>query len=259
MRSSRKILEEKIPEGTIVVRKWLLDKTSLDVHSIDNLVKSEQLRVLKNGIYTRGNLKISWQSVVHVLQNMLNTDCLVGGLSALELKGFSHYIPQSKKTIIHLYGNDKLPAWINVISDDFSFVHHSRRGFFTSMDVKESENYSTNLTWKEGMKNIKISILERACLEMLNEVPAKISFEHADQLMQSMTSLSPRILQRLLEVCTNVKVKRLLLYFGKRHNYLWFIKLDQSKINIGSGNRMIIKEGILDKDYKITVPKYLDN
>lgn len=90
---------------------------------------------------------------------------------------------------------------------------------------------------------------------MLNEVPNKISLEHADQLIQGMTLLSPRTLQKLLEACTNVKVKRLFLWFGSRHNYTWFSKLNTDNINLGSGNRVIIKGGELDKTYKITVPK----
>lgn len=90
---------------------------------------------------------------------------------------------------------------------------------------------------------------------MLNEVPDKISFEHADQLIQGMTTLSPRTLQKLLEQCTNVKVKRLFLWFGSQHNYAWYSKLKRENINLGSGNRMIVKGGELNKTYKITVPK----
>ncbi len=90
---------------------------------------------------------------------------------------------------------------------------------------------------------------------MLNEVPAKISLEHADQLIQGMTSLSPRTVQALLEACTNVKVKRLFLWFASKHNYTWFSKLNTERISLGSGNRAIVKGGELDKTYKITVPK----
>lgn len=105
------------------------------------------------------------------------------------------------------------------------------------------------------MGELKISCPERACLEMLNEVPNKISLEHADQLIQGMTSLSPRTLQKLLEVCTNVKVKRLFLWLASRHNYTWFSKLNTDNLDLGSGNRVIVKGGELDKTYKITVPK----
>jgi hypothetical protein len=69
--------------------------------------------------------------------------------------------------------------------------------------------------------------------------------------------LSPRNLQKLLEECKNVKVKRLFLWFADRHKYIWLSKLEIERINLGSGNRMIAKGGKLDNKYKITVPEWL--
>lgn len=251
----RKLLEQMMPESTIVTRNWLVEQASLDKHAIDNLVKSEQLKSLWKGLYTRGKVQFSWQSVVYTLQIVMNTDYVVGGLTALEQKGFSHYIPASKKEIIHLYGNDKLPLWTNELSENITFVRHTRNELFSGMNKEASDKYTSSVFWKDGMDELKISCPEKACLEMLNEVPAKISLEHADQLIQGMTSLSPRTVQALLEACTNVKVKRLFLWFGSRHNYTWFSKLNTERINLGSGNRAIVKGGELDKTYKITVPK----
>lgn len=251
----RRLLEQIMPESMIVTRNWLIEKASLDKHAIDNLVKSEQLKSLWKGLYTRGNVQLSWQTMVYTLQTVMKTDYVVGGVSALELKGFSHYLPVAKKDTIHLYGNDKLPIWTNKLSENIAFVRHTRNELFSGMEREISGKYTSSVYWKEGFKDLIISCPERACLEMLNDVPRKISFEHADQLIQGMTSLSPRTLQCLLEACTNVKVKRLFLWFASRHNYTWFSKLDTEHISLGSGNRVIAKQGTLDKKYKITVPK----
>lgn len=35
---------------------------------------------------------LTWEGVVCCLQNVLKTDLSVGGLTALELKGYSHYV-----------------------------------------------------------------------------------------------------------------------------------------------------------------------
>ena len=51
---------------------------------------------------------------------------------------------------------------------------------------------------------VKLSCAEKDCLEMLMSVPKSISFEHAGELMQGMTSLSPKKLIVLLHVCRNV-------------------------------------------------------
>lgn len=251
----RKLLEQMMPESMIVTRSWLVEQASLDKHAIDNLVKSEQLKSLWRGLYTRGKIQLSWQSMVYTLQIVMKTDFVIGGLTALEQKGFSHYLPNAKKETVHLYGNDKFPLWLNELSEDITFVRHTRNGLFSDMESKMSEQYTSSFFWKDGMKELSVSCPERACLEMLNEVPQKISFEHADQLIQGMTTLSPRILQKLLEACTSVKVKRLFLWFGSRHNYTWFSKLNIDSIDLGSGNRVIVKGGELDKTYKITVPK----
>ncbi len=73
-----------------------------------------------------------------------------------------------------------------------------------------------------------------------------------------LSSLSPRRLQRLLKACTNVKVKRLFLFFADRHQHAWLKHLDKDAVDIGSGKRVLVKGGKLDKRYHITVPGDLD-
>jgi hypothetical protein len=75
--------------------------------------------------------------------------------------------------------------------------------------------------------------------------------------MQGLTTLSPRNLQKALESCKNVKVKRLFFWFADRQNYVWLDKINRENITLGSGNRMIIQGGKLDNKYKITVPEWL--
>src|SRR5690606_34142308 len=171
----RKLLEELVPEGFIVSRKWLKQETDLSNHAIDNLVKSEQLKLLWKGLYTRGIIPPNWQSAVYTLQHILQTDFIIGGLFALELKGFSHYLPNSKKVKIHLYGNDKLPVWVNEIVKNVVFVKHTRTSLFAEMDKNLSEKYSTSMSWKDNTGELKISTPERACLEILDLVPNNIS------------------------------------------------------------------------------------
>ena len=73
--------------------------------------------------------------------------------------------------------------------------------------------------------------------------------------MQGLTSLSQRALQQLLELCHNFKVRRLFFWFAERLNYTWLSRIDRSKIELGSGNRVIAKGGKLNKKYLITVPE----
>ena len=100
-----------------------------------------------------------------------------------------------------------------------------------------------------------ISSPASAMLEVLFDVPEKISFEHADQLIQGLTTLSPRRVQSVLESCKNVKAKRLFLWLAERNNHAWFKRLDLGKIDLGTGHRSITKGGKFDSKYKITVPE----
>lgn len=250
----RELLEKSFPEGVAVSRMWL-NELDLSNHAIDNLVKSKYLKPIQRGIYVRGYAKLSWQSVVYTLQYILKKDFIVGGLSALELQGFSHYIPFSEQKEIHLYGDDILPNWVNKVSDTFQFIRYPSKELFHWQDRAIIQKSVTDFAWKNEMQDIKIASPEMAILQVLQQVPEKISFEHALQLIQGMTTLSPRKLQELLEVCHHIKVKRLFMYLADLQHYSWFEKLNKETIYLGKGVRMLVKGGVVDKTYMISIPK----
>ena len=86
-------------------------------------------------------------------------------------------------------------------------------------------------------------------------MPDGVSFEHADALMQGLHNLSPRKLDVLLMACCNIKVKRLFLWLAERHTHAWFKYLTPEQYDLGSGKRVVAKEGRLAKHWQITVPK----
>ena len=187
------------------------------------------------------------------------SDLTVGGISALELQNLSHYLRLSNRRLFHLYGTDSLPAWVNTINENVRFQKHSLGdllGHAATANLKRQLNQHTKIfNWRDTKEGLIISTPERAILEVLNEVPGKISFEHAGELMQGLNTLSPRALQQLLEICDNVKVRRLFFYYAERQNHSWLVKINKDTIDMGSGNRVIVKGGKLNKKYKITVPE----
>ena len=252
-------------EGTIVTRPWLMEN-DFSRHAIDNLVKSQQLVAAASGVYTRWGVKPTWQGITWFLQANMHLNLTIGGLSALDMLGFSHYLSMSSKKKIHLYGTAKLPAWVNDLSDDVSFEWHSEWELLGPGKQAISHNgllgdplqkFTRQEPWKDGKDDLLISSPERALLEILMDVPKELSFEHADQLMQSMTNLSPLSLQALLEECKNIKVRRLFFWLADRHKHTWLEKLQPERIDLGSGKRMLVKGGKLDKRYNITIPKFL--
>lgn len=109
--------------------------------------------------------------------------------------------------------------------------------------------------WRESLPNVLYSGPEKAMLEVLAEVPKNISFEHADQLMQALSNLSPRKLDALLRVSGSVKAKRLFMWLAQRQDHAWLKYLAPEQYEFGSGKRELARSGRLDKVWNITVPR----
>jgi hypothetical protein len=255
----RQKLHLMIPEGSFVTRNWLLNQ-DINHHTIDNLVKSVQLEIVRKGIYKRPFTKLSWQGVVLALQTMYDLDVVVGGLTALELQGYAHYLPINKFSQIHLFSKRSLPNWIGTVVEGTNFVSHLQSDLQSRSHIQNGfhkvlKGNTFLFPWRDELPALEMSDPERAILELLVGVPNEISFENAEQILQGMTSLSPNKLNELLLVCDNIRVRRLFLWMAERQNHQWFKKLNLEDIFLGSGNRVLVKGGVLNKKYKITVPQ----
>jgi hypothetical protein len=102
---------------------------------------------------------------------------------------------------------------------------------------------------------MRIASPERAAMEMLYLVPAKVGFDEASLVMESLATLRPDVVQSLLETCRSVKVKRLFMYISEKHGHSWVGKLNLSWVDFGKGKRMIVSGGEFDTKYQITVPR----
>ncbi|WP_258119992.1 type IV toxin-antitoxin system AbiEi family antitoxin [Mesorhizobium onobrychidis] len=262
------MLQNLLPEGLPVTKQWLAKQTpDFDRHALDNLVKSRQLTPLASGVYIRPGTHLTWQGVVAALQTIFRTDLTVGGLTALELQGFAHYLPLSRQHAVHLYGKNALPTWLQNALPSVQLVRHSSlnslggAGLLTwEYDINERSFVASDIPGQRASAwPFTMSSPERAYLEVLNEVPDTISFEHADQLLQGMTTVSPRRMEQLLRKCTSVKLRRLFYWMAERHSYAWLKKLPKpealDELGLGSGNRVLARGGRLDTKYHITVPE----
>ena len=234
---------------------------SVQRHTVDNWLKSGQLVAVARGVFKRPDSELTWQSVACSLQRM-GADLTPGGLTALELQGFGHYLSLGSRTVVHLYGRSHLPEWVNHLLPDTTFERHASPEFDSS---KDDPGFQHTL-WRTQVMPfgnekcpLNISTPELAMLELLMDVPRSVSFEHADNLFQGLPNLSPQKLTRLLEHCKNVKVKRLFLWLAERNQSPWLKRLDLRRFSIeggtlGSGKRVIAEGGRLDRKYLITVP-----
>ena len=102
---------------------------------------------------------------------------------------------------------------------------------------------------------IPYSTPELATLELLAGVRKAADFSVADKFFEAVVNLQPDLLHALLQACTQVKAKRLFLWFSDRHGHDWRQVLETDGIDLGRGKRMLIKGGAYDGTYQITVPR----
>lgn len=248
-------LQQALPEGLLADAAWM------EAHGYSSALRSQYVRAgwldsPARRVYRRSRAPLTWQQAVVSLQTVLDLPLTVGGRTALEQHGYAHYLPAVMREV-HLYGPRRPPTWLASLPLDVAFRwHNSRRLFPGDVDVP-SEPAPVTVGAGGLALSIRYSSKERAVLELLDELPTHESFHQADALMEGMSDLSPRRLQALLEACASVKVKRLFLFFADRHRHAWRSRLDTSRVDLGSGKRVLVKGGRLDTRHNITVPSDL--
>lgn len=250
---ARQQLQKILPLDMIATKSWL-EAQGFSIHFLDNAVRNHTLLPLVPGVYARQEIRLTWKGIVTSLQRMTDVPIHPGGLTALELEGLGHYLSKGNKPRIQIYSDTTPPRWLPRIHVSAEFEWHGTRRLWPESVMKNTKLLRQD-TWQETCPPLLYSCPEKAILELLSEVPKTISFEHADQLMQGMSNLSPRKLNELLSACGNVKVKRLFLWLAGRHQHAWFKHLTPNLYDLGTGKRLIAKDGRLEPTLQITVPK----
>ena len=69
-------------------------------------------------------------------------------------------------------------------------------------------------------------------------------------------NLRGSLVQKLLDNCSSIKVKRVFLYMADKLELSLMKHLNTHRIQLGQGKRVVSENGKLDKVYNITVPIY---
>lgn len=261
-------LERLLPEGLLVDASWL------EEHGYSRALRSQYvssgwLSSPVRGVYWRPRGRLRWEQVVISLQVLLRHPVSVGGQTALELGGYGHFGYREQKTV-HLYTDHRLSSWLGKLQGMPGFVIHNRARLLPpppdytgllSLEEEDTPRLPDDLEveqWGHWNWPLVRSTPERAILEFLDNLPGSASFDMADKIMEGLVNLRPRRMQALLEDCGSIKVKRLFFFFASRHQLQWLGMIDRSGIDLGSGKRVIAKDGRLDKVWQITVPESMD-
>lgn len=274
MRAKRASLLNKVlhdlPEGFVVDAAWL-NAIGLSSSSVRDYVQRGWLERAGSRLYRKpdraGNPTVRWELAILSLQSLLSAPVHVGGMTALELAGYWQYAPMGRRRV-WLYSDAAYVRSYLARLDLDAEVNLSSRKLFSdnelgvetrTLDLVTS-TISPASASGDGVPvahkhQLRVSSLERAILEVLDEVPHTFSFAHGAELFDGLTTLRPKLVSQLLKSCTSVKAKRLFLYLADEQKQGWTRKLDRSGIDLGSGKRQIVPGGEYNSAYQITVPR----
>ena len=234
-----------IPAKTVVTAKQL---SAMGVNHVlvADYEKLGWFKRIANGAYTRMQEEANLDGAIYALQQGDMPAVHVGGSTALnDYYGKMHFVKVGVKKQLFTPLSKRVPTWFTKVYGGGVGVTYT--DFLPSelgLQERKTDNFS-----------VLVSSMERAILEMLYLVPAKVTVAEAYAIMETVQSVRVHLVQELLEKCRSVKVKRLFQCFAENAYMQWFDMLDLSRIDLGSGVRKIGKNGILYPKYNLVIPK----
>lgn len=213
---------------------------------LHHYAQHQWLHHVARGVYRRPGDSPSWQASLATAQGQEGIPLHVGGLSALELHGYGHYTGE-RPLFVFAPAGVRMPAWLAEAA--------GRHIVPSTTDFLEKASGSTIETLVSEGVALPVSTPERAALEMLYHVPRYVGVAEAMEVMGGLAWMRVEVLQPLLEVCSNIKVKRLFLYCAREAGHAWYAGLEKGRIDLGFGKRELVKGGRLDKEFLLTVPQ----
>ena len=247
IKEKMKQLYQILPPDVVVTASWL-ENQKISMQLRFKYVKNGWLHTLGKSVYIINPKNYTWQGLVVGLQHFMKLPYHIGGLKALELQGFAHYLPIGDENTITLYGEKNFPAWLKNLEVTDKIVFY-KKPYLKELGLK-------NLTSDIKGYTLVVSSPERAIFELLYLVEKDgISFEFVAEIFEGLTTLRPNIINEFLLQCESKKVKRLFCFFMDYYNHQWENFVNTGNLEIGSGKMQIVKGGALDKKYLITVPR----
>lgn len=244
----QRILESN-PHAGFMFGDWLT-RQGLDAKGQYAYMKSGWLSRISKGVYVLTGTTPKLLHAIAAYNNQLSKSCIVGAYTALELRGYSHYLSRGKPQAYLFTGRtNKLPSWM--LSFDWDMTVKYMTTSFLGDDLLGVETMTV-----EG-DSLLVSSPERAFLECLHLPEAASSLLDLYYIMESLTTLRPKLVQALLEACSSQKVKRLFVYMAEKARHPWFKALKLDNVQLGTARLMAVPTGKYISKYNMTIPKDL--
>lgn len=237
-------------ESEVHSTQWF-DQRGINSSLLRRYSSNGLLRRLGGGVYAKTSDKSDWQAAIFTAQKEFHLPIHVGGRTVFELLGMGHYLNMGPRPVIYIMTRKRIrtPVWMAKNDWGVEFMIKNLNIFDGDIGLNE---------FKKTKFAMKISSRERTIMEMIDILDLRWSFETLEQYFESLINIRADVIQNLLENCRSVKVKRMFLYMANKLNLPVIKKLNEKRIDLGSGKRTIAVNGQLDKRFAITVPRNLD-
>lgn len=186
---------------------------------------------LGHGAYSLPGDELTRDGTVRYLQQRVE-GLHVAGKSALSLHGVRHFLSHREKLV--LWGDHRfdLPNWL---TERFP----ARYVFRNLFDWPDTDLVQRTISTPPGAaEGLKVSVPERALLELLDEVGGNESLEEARNLFEGVRNLRQDVVGELLSCCSSVKVVRLFLTLSRETGTLDVDELRKRyRLRVGSNSR----------------------
>lgn len=235
-----KKLQTSLPRG-MPFDLATLERIGVSAQLAAHYAESGWLDRLGQGVYAFSGDTLNAHGGIKLLQTRV-TGLHVAGKSALSLQGVRHNLATREAVV--LWGDVRfaLPAWF---TSRFPSRYVSAR-LFNRPDSTLADN---SLTTPPGVADgLRVSVPERAVLELLYEVGTHQGLEEARNLFDGLRNLRKDVLGELLQSCTSIKTVRLFLTWARETSLVDVDALQQHyTLPVGSNKRWItrLKDGSL--------------
>ena len=207
----------------------MLDTQGVSAFLAAKHARSGWLKRLAQGVYAFAGDTLNRDQCLLYLQSHIS-GLHVAGKTALAWQGVRHNL--SLREHLMLWGDDKrakLPLWF---VSQFPASYRSTTLFTPKVSA-------SGIGTPPGMLDgVRVSVPERAVLEMLYEVGKSQDMEEAKNLFESLRGLRFEVMGDLLSQCTSVKTVRLFLLWARETEVLNVAALQEKySLPVGSSSR----------------------
>lgn len=207
----------------------MLDAQGVSAFLAAKHARSGWLRRLAQGVYAFAGDTLNRDQCLLFLQDHIS-GLHVAGKTALAWQGVRHNL--SLREHLMLWGDDKrakLPPW---------FVGQFPASYRSTTLFNPKASASGIGTPPGILEGVRVSVPERAVLEMLYEVGKLQDMEEAKNLFEGLRGLRFEVMGELLSQCASVKTVRLFLLWAKETEVLNVSALrEKYTLPVGSSSR----------------------